>query len=421
MGSDYIVSFNERQQQWYAKRTGILVNIQNIGRNKKLIAVKEVHNKEEIRPGLWLKKEVIAFDDGNFSNMYDLQWDTRQIGIFPKIHSSNKSYSIYDSIKRDTSAVATINGTFFYMTDIADTNPHDLQYDFCIREGAIIGLPSGDEPILITKDSTLLAKEIRAKGIIKIQDSSIRWVGAKSGEYEKRNSRTAVLYNSKCANIIKVREKKSGLQIGILDTENIRTPKDAAVVDIVVCADNEGQLRISEINHEGGTHLYSGLFILQITKSKKTLQYKIGDKVEPISLDTIELQNISSGITLGKRIDNEFFLEEERVHIRDARSIIAKDKEGYIHFIVFDGSKYIPGFNGVSANDIKSMFSKNKYAWAYFLDGGGSSRLIVRQSKRLRIFANQFAFRKMNNGMLLWDWRRARKIASSISLHIVNN
>lgn len=417
MSLQFIKSFNKKEQERYAQRTGIVVDIQNIGKNTDLIAVEENAHLQEIKPGVWLKKDVVSFPDGNFTNVYDVSWNPNQIGIVPAIHSSNKPYSLYERVKRDPSIIAEINGSFHFLTDVADKKPHELSYNFCIRENSIFGLPLSDEPIIFIKDNKLHTKEVKAKGTLFIAGKKINWVGAKS-KLRKRNS-IAVLYNSKCANIITVREKKTNVQIGILDNTTIRTPNANNVFDIVVVKNRSGGLQIKRINPGGGTHYYSGIFILQLRGNAK--QFNKGDIVQAELLDGLDLQTITSGITIGKKITDPFFLRPDRVDNRDARSVIAQDTEGHIHFIIFDGSKYIPGFKGVSAKDITPLLTKRKYKWAYFLDGGGSSRLIVRQHRKLGIFANQFAFRKLKSGMFLWDWRRARKIASSISLHSIDN
>lgn len=417
MSTNHIKLFNKKEQEYYALRTGIVVDIQNIGKNTELLAIKEKKHVQEIKPGVWLRKDAITFKDGNFTNVYDFYWNPNQIGIVPAIHSSHRPFSLYEKAKRDTTIIAAINGSFYFLTDVADRKPHDLPYDFCMRNNTIVGLPSSDEPIMYVQNGKLQTKEILAKGTIRIGNEVVTWTGAKSNEL--KSTGFATLYNSKCANIIKVRHKKTNVQIGILDNATIRTPQDTNVFDIVVVKNKKGDLKIKRINVGGGTHYYSGIFILQMTGSPK--RFSVGDSVTPLVLDDLDLQSIASGITIGKKINDPYFLTSELGENRDARSVIAKDTKGFIHFMVFDGSKYIPGFHGVSAKEITPLFSKRKFKWSYFLDGGGSSRLIVREHRRMGVFANQFAFVKQKNGMFLWDWRRARRIASSISLHSINN
>lgn|GEM_PF-3056144 len=418
MGLDYIRTYNQKQQAIYAAKTGFFVDIQNIGNNSELIAVKERRSRREIKPGVWLQKQATKFKDGNFTNIYDFSWDPKSTTILPEIHSSNTPYSLFDQVTNDPSIVGAINGSFFFLADVTDTIPHELAYDFCIRDGNIFGLPTSDRPIMYIRNNKMYVAQPKAKGIITIGNQTITWVGAKSG-IRNKNRYDAWLYNSKSSTIIMQRDKETNVQIGIVDTENITTPVSKTVYDISICSDETGTLRITNVQKGGGTHFYNGIMVFQFKGIKP--KFHLGQKVTPLSLDSIALKTISSGLTIGKRVTSPFFSEPERIMNRDARSIIAKDNTGNIHFMVFDGSKYIPGFRGVSQQDIVSFFSPDKYAWAYFLDGGGSSRIIVKEEAKLHVLANQFAFKKMHGGHHLWDWQSARQLASSISLRLLEN
>lgn len=411
IGPHTIRKANKIQQQQYAARTGFVVDIQKIGSNKKLIAIKQKYSHKKIRAGVWLRKSSRTFTDNNFTNIYDFYWDSSTPNVTPHIHSSNSPYSLYEQVAKDTSTIGAINGSFYFLADIADRTPHELSYNFCVREGKIRGLPSVDKPIIYTKNKQLKTFEPKARGYISIGSTRIKWIGANSSINNEES--VATLFNSYSSNIIKVRDKKTNVQIGIVDTHNITTPKNPRVSDILVSTNENNELVVSGINVGGGTHFYAGVFILQVKGDIS--RYKIGDKVIPHTLDGLQLNTISSGISVGKRISKPLAVHKSHFK-RDARSIIAKDIQNNIHFVVYDGSKYIPGFNGVSLVDIHSTFNSKKYKWAYFLDGGGSSRIILKKNDMFKFYANEFAFRKMENGKHLWDWRNARSIASSIAL-----
>lgn len=274
------------------------------------------------------------------------------------------------------------------------------------------GLPSSDEPVLYTKNGSLQTREPKARGAIRIGKYTLRWVGARSANAPKPNE--AVLYNSYSSTIIKIRDKKTQVQIGILDTDNITTPKDELISDILVALNDDDKLIVTGINLGGGTHFYDGVFVLQVRGNVN--KYNVGDEVEALTLDGLKLAGITSGISVGKRIVRPATKRGALQPKRDARSVIAKDVKNNMHFIVFDGSKYIPGFNGVSTKDIYSHFAPDKFKWAYFLDGGGSSRIILKKDDKFKFYANEFAFTKMDDGKHLWDWQNARMIASSIAL-----
>lgn len=408
--------FNQKQQIKYLFRTGISVDIQNIGKTTQCIAVRVPDSLKEIRPGVWLKKESREFSKGNFTNIYNLFWNSRQPDIVPEIHSSNTPYSLADKIKKDINTIGAINGAFFFLADIAHRKPLDLPYNLCVREDKVLGLPSWDEPIAYILNGKLQARQTQASGEMLIGEKQIRWIGA----YSKGKSKHlygAVLYNSRCSNVIRVRDPQTNIQIGILDDKAITTPKKSGVIDIVVGPDKNDNLIITKINKNGGTHFFEGLFILQVKKHGNL--FKVGEKVTPLTLDGLDLESISAGITIGKSIDDPFFVTTPQTKSRDARSILAEANNGFMHFVVFDGSKYIPGFQGVSIKEILPFFSRNRYKWAYLLDGGGSSRIVARENeKKLQLLANEFAFRKLKDGLILWDWQHARRLTSSISIRI---
>lgn len=402
---------NLLHRELYKLKTGKTVNIQHIGKNKKCLAVPIEPSLEELMPHVYFKNESVSFNSENFTNIHDLFWDPKKAKVMPFIHSSNKPFHLYNQVKKDKSTIGAINGSFFFLADIAERVPLDLPYNLCVRNGHVKGLPSHDQPCAIIKNGTLTIETPNATGVIKIGKHKMSWVGSESKLLRKKSN--VVLYNSKSTEVIKMREPKTNIQIGILDSKNITTPKHKNVLDIVIRARRNGELYVYKLVQGGGTHFFDGLFILQVKKTEIVIHKN--DQVIPISLDGLKLSGILSAITVGRNVFDPYFSKNMRILRHDARSLIAKDKKGMIHLIVFDGSKYIPGFLGVSAKELHHYF-KNDFEWAYFLDGGGSSRLIVRKERQLQLSANEFIFKKMENGAFLWDSKKARIIASSIVL-----
>lgn len=410
-----IRKYNKAQQERYFLKTGFNVDISQLGKNTSTITRPLTPSLEEIRPGVWLSTGTTTFPDGNFTNIYDLFWDSKNPTLTPYIHSAKKPFYLFDFIKKSPSIFAVINGSFFFLVDNKESVvPKDSPFHFCIREGRIIGLLSSDEAVVYIQEGELHAQELKARGRMQIGNKIISWVGS-SHNAEKRDLEIATLYNSGSARIVKSFDQKTGVRNGFLDTDHIRTPKNPEVFDLIIDIDKSGNLFVKKIKQGGDTHYFTGLMILQITGSN---DFRAGDLVKPIMLDSLKLSGISSAITVNKSVQNPYFYTPERVASRDARSVIAQDISGNIHFIVFDGSKYIPMFKGVSANDVSSYFPKNKFKWAYFLDGGSSSRIITRKKRWYDFLANDFAFRRIGLDRFLWDSRRHRKLASLIALKV---
>lgn len=417
MNLKQIKLYNQKQQRLYAAKTNFLVDIQNIGKNAETIAIPEKKVFEKIHDGVWLKKDVIRFSDGNFTNVYDLSWDRKNVSLEPVIHSEKKPYYMLDYMEENPSMIAIMNGSFFFLVDFPEREPKDYPFHFCVRNGKVIGLLSSDEAIIYIKEGELFAKDAKAVGELTIGEKHLKWVGFWHTD-EKNDPKTAVLYNSGSLKLIKEFDPKTGVRVGRIDPRYIRTKTDPKMVDLIINK-IDGRMVVSHINKGGGTHYFEGLFILQIREKYNT--FNMGDAVTPLTLDGLNLEDITSGITINKSVTDPYFYTTDRINSRDARSVIAQDKSGNTHFVVFDGCKYVPKFKGVSANDVKDYFSQDKYNWAYFLDGGSSSRIIVRKNKGREFFGSEFAFKKITNEIFLWDSKRHRKLASSIALRIRRN
>ncbi len=179
--------FNQIQIGKYLSRTGILVDIQNIGKNAQCIAIREGKSFEEVRSGVWLKKESLELPNGSFTNVYDLSWSSKHSDLVPVIHSSNSPYSLVSHMDKNPNIVGIINGAFFFLTDVAERKPIDLPYNLCIREGKVLGLPTLDRPIIYIKAGKIKGRKTPARGTLKIGEETIKWVGALSKSRARKN------------------------------------------------------------------------------------------------------------------------------------------------------------------------------------------------------------------------------------------
>lgn len=412
-----IHEINARQRQRYYKKTGFDVDISMLGKNTQTIVHPAKRSVEEIRNNVWLKVDCITFPDGNFTNVYDLYWNHSSVNLAPYIHSENTPYYLLDAIKKDDQMLAVINGAFFFLVDNKDREPKDFPFHFCIRDGRVMGLLSCDEQVLYVRNNELFAQPLSAFGTMCIGSVIVDWKGFETIE-GKELPTDIILYNSGNSKVKKEFDPTTGIRNGFLDHSKIYTQSSSDVVDLVINERSKGELVISHLNDGGGTHFFDGLFILQMPR--KNMRFQIGDAVRPLTIGNLDLTGITSGITLNKSVHDPYFYTPERISSRDARSIIAKDKLGNVHFVVFDGSKYVPGFKGISAHDVKDYFSHETYEWAYFLDGGSSSRIIIKDRNQYRFLANDLAFRRIGLDGLMWEPKRHRKLASSIALRIVD-
>ena len=217
MNQKQIELYNKKQQRLYAAKTNIGFDIQNIGTNTRTVALPERPSFEEIKEGVWLKKDVIKFPDGNFSNVYDLFWTHHNVKVTPFIHSEKKPFYLLDYMEKNPSILAIMSGSFFFLVDFPQAEPKDYPFHFCVRHHKVMGLLSSDEPILYIKDGELFAKDANAVGTIQIGDTKLEWVGEKHSKFAQTNANSATLYNSGSAKLIKEYDPTSKVRMGRLD------------------------------------------------------------------------------------------------------------------------------------------------------------------------------------------------------------
>jgi hypothetical protein len=348
----------------------------------------------EAQPGIQITGETIELGDGHFTNRYDLIVDTNDPRLQSRIITTTAPVHARNVLRRSKEIKATVNGGFYFLADGNPLKtPSEAAFNLNIRMGKVLGLPAADNMALFSQNGKLSAELIRARGQIKIGDKTIQWKGGQhiahrnlATEFNSYtlDQRNAVLFNSSCCTMeYEIPGDKTSLRM-VQEHLNL-TPARSDVTDVVVRAHPDGILRVHHVEAGGGSNFFDGNFVLQIP-NELAQGISVDDEVSPTLLDEIAVHEIESAITVGPSVHH--FLEHEdhplnHDHslgitvfgkVRFARSVAYEDKDGMLHFTVFDAVPRSSHMKGVTPHEIAPLIPEDA-RWAVFLDGGQSSRI----------------------------------------------
>lgn len=429
MSRELINRFNSKQFVDYELRQGLNINsVEQILYDQSAFAKRITPEATLIRDNVILSQNSLELGGESFTNYYDLVFDPVDPTLGTVVESSSHPYFLRRTIINNPTLISSINAGFFFLCDESRYQPQDPTYNFCMRAGQVIGLPATNRPAVYISDGILHAKNIKAKGIININNQSFQWVGSKTEHSIDEPS--VVLYNSASCRIQHIPTVKTGTK-RILDEDTNFTPENPHAIDIVVRTDQKGNLRVQDITRGGKTNLFSGNFILHVLDIDIG-QILPGDIVIPDLLDGIKLSSVDSAVTIGPSIFDFENMHDSEINYdcslgsnppfterRMARSIIYMDKQDKLHFGLFDGAPKAQYFQGVTPQEVFNILRGNQIKWAYFLDPGQSSKLALRKDGQVFVYGNTHYLRwpKKSNHPFLWTPLNGRMITSSISLY----
>ena len=377
-------------------------DIRDAIRNPENFAKRIESSDVEISDGVSLSSRSVELGEGAFTNVYDLSFDNTDPALNARIIT--RQHPLYahrlfvnelSNLSSTDRPVACINGAFFFLQDEQlKKTPKEIIYNLNIRDGKVLGLPAVDRPALIVnKEGHINASELEASGIIMIGEKEVGWIGGEKIAHKKQNQEkgvstkyNTVLFNSACCTIeYENPEDKTSLRK--LRQDLNQTPKGDEVIDIVVSADEQGNLSVSSINPGGGTDFFDGNFILQMKKVESE-GIQVGDEVNPKTIGRLNLNEVKSAMTTGPSVghflghsDHEINCDPSlgsfppfAANMRYARSVMYEDKKGYIHMVVFDAVPRSKDMKGVTPYETAKNIPED-VKWSVFLDGGQSSRV----------------------------------------------
>lgn len=370
-------------------------------RNPENFAKRIETSEVEISEGVKLSDRSVELGGGDFTNIYDLNFDssdpTLNVQIITRKHPLY-AHRLFVNEQNNPSdidrPVACINGSFFFLQDekLVET-PTEIIYNLNIRDGKVLGLPAVDRPaLLVNKEGRIQASELKASGTIRIGSKEVSWVGGepivhrKVGQEKKVYSGQTVLFNSACCTI-QYENQKDKTSLRKLRQDLNHTPIGNDVVDIVVNADEQGNLSVSSVKHGGGSDFFEGNFILQM-KSNEAKDIEVGDVVDPKTVSDFDLHEVNSAMTTGPSVASFQSHSDHEINndpslgtfppfasnARYARSVMYEDRNGRIHMVVFDAVPRSEHMKGVTPYEAAKNIPEDA-KWSVFLDGGQSSRV----------------------------------------------
>ncbi len=347
-----------------------------------------------------LVKESYDLPDGDFTNIYDVcvQPDSQAKIKLLSFPSPKKPTHIF---RDEPEAIAFQNATFFYIVDdtdpIAKKGPIDGTFNWCMREGKVVGLPAASRPAVFEIDGKLIGREVEARGTVLIDGVSVDWVGGQSIMHapmdewqELYDPKIATVFNAACMAVVKEQDNPHGLRM--VEKETYYTPESSEVTALGVTLDGNGVHRVTSVKPGGGMGIFDGNFILQVPNSlMQRSPIVVGTIVSPQTLDGIQLSKVGSALTTGPSVldylndvgpkpidkDRSFGQPPPFTDKRYARSIIFKDPKG-VHLRGYDAVPMSTHFKGMTPPEVAQSLPKDT-EWAYFWDGGQSELVAVRE------------------------------------------
>lgn len=414
-------------QRWGNPGGNVLQELQNELFDLGIVGQRIPKKVRGIVNSITFAQESIELDSQSYTNSFDLSYDAKDSLTTPAIESREKPFALYE-LFNNPNIIGAINAGFFCLVDESCQYPLEASYDLCIRDNHIYGLPFADRPALLKKDNKLSVKEILSKGIISIDNKDFTWKGMESYYKEETDF---ILYNSSCCTVKHKVSPNTGT-IRVLEEYSIYTSYNPNIIDVLVCNDGNNILRIKSIHKGGSSNLFDGNFVLRFFEDKK-FNFKPGMIVMPKTVDGLGLSSIQSGITIGPNVYH--FLDHDDHDInhdtchgskkptysdrRSAVSVIYEDLNGRVHLQIFDGVPSIKQFSGITAREVTQILPRNKTKWAYLLDPGQSSKILIKEKTRdLIAFGNTHyvSLARNKKGHNKWAPLEGRAIGSAITL-----
>lgn len=424
--SERYSTYHKKAQETFALKTGVKID-KNPADLINQQGDFDYDCKPEIReifPGVTFEKGSITLKDGAGVNFFDVSFPQETVTLAMDIKSQKFSTAIRRILINDTSSLAAINGGFLFLADRTHKEPVDLNFNLCIRENKVVGLPIADRAALTCIDGVLEVSEYVAEGTIRIAGVAYSWKGNRSAHASETSG---ILYNSASCTIEHHNDESGAVYRQVIQEKNF-TPEEAEVVDIVFGLDDTGNLKVVAINEGGGTDFFDGSSILQMDKT--LCQIQIGDTVNPETLDGVDLKRIDSALTIGPNAMHFLNNKDHPINHdaslgsnpafpdkRKAHSLLFLDTNGNLHMRVFDGAPKSDTHQGITPHEVAELMQCLHPVWAYHLDGGQSSQIDV-QSKddAPEIYGSLHYIRHPKNTYHQTVWSGERKNPSAIVL-----
>ncbi|MFJ8746617.1 hypothetical protein ACIRL2_45675 [Embleya sp. NPDC127516] len=350
------------------------------------------------------------FDDGTFTNSYDLNWAPEDARAAMRITPRPESMLVHaPGVSASTSA------TFFTFLDEASAIPRQASLNLIISEGRILGMPVVDREAVYIRDGELAMDHISASGELSLNGRTLTWAGSRTD----RDAQSHVYGNGNIRVTLR-RDPKTGSK-RCLDESSRFTPVMPAAEsrsDVGFMASEDGTFTSVAVAPQGGMDIFAHDLVVRCPEEH--VNRKGENRLAIRSIGSLRADNlpefaVSSGPSLATPdffahpINQDPSLGTRPVFadLQAIRMVVYGGLDDRTHIRLFDGRPGSSTFPGVTPAQTRDIITADiGFTWGAHVDGGGSARISIVKDGVLRSFGNRQYLKWPRPGQDYFLWER---------------
>jgi hypothetical protein len=372
--------------------------------------------------GLVLSTSPLSLGGEDFTNVYDLSWDTRDTTA--SMRFTHRPTAAIDAAQL---VPATSTASFFALLDEGSGLPVQTSLNLAIEQGQILSMPVADREALISRSGVLSMRHLAASGDVTINGTQLSWTGS----HTQRQADCYVFGNGNM--VITRRDDPQKGSVRVLDETSRVTPPlqpESGWVDVGFAVTSARGFRSTAIAPGGGLDIFAHDLVMRCPARHVDPR---GDNVlEVLSIGGLRAEAFpDSAATVGPSLDVADFaahpINSDRsldvvppfAHNRKTRMAVFEDLQGRTHLRLFDGRPGSPVFQGTTPMQARDSIAADPgFRWGCFIDGGQTAKMWVAVDGQLTSFGNRHYLRwpKADESEFVWVPDRGRPISSIITL-----
>lgn len=378
---------------------------------------------EVLGEGMALHSYTEELDDGMFTNVYDLSFDTTIVR--PNIEVFSQLTSVYDRVNDHSDIRAAASGGFFYLVDSASGIPRQLGLNLALQDGHLRGLPVVDREAVLICGERLSAGYIRAMGTLSVDGAELSWSGSLTGHMTE-----AKVFGNGNSIITHAHDDETG-SIRVLDENSRYTPAidDDDMVDVGYLRREDGAFIGIDSSANGHLDVFAHDVVVRLHKRHVHAGLP---EMHVLTLDEKVIDGTLRGaLTVGPLLNTQDFTEHPInkdlslggkppfLNIRLARTVLYGTDDNKVHIQLFDGRPGSKVFPGVTPQEAARLVGQNEnITWGCFLDPGQTAKLVARGDEETKSLGNTHYLKwpSAPGEKYIWVPRTGRPVASMITL-----
>ncbi|GAA4962460.1 hypothetical protein GCM10023205_27800 [Yinghuangia aomiensis] len=350
------------------------------------------------------------FDDGTFTNSYDLNWAPEDARAAMRITPRPESMLVpAPGVSASTSA------TFFTFLDEASATPRQASLNLIISEGRILGMPVVDRETLYIRDGELAMDHIAASGELSLNGRTLTWAGSRTD----RDAQSHVYGNGNIRVTLR-RDPQTGSK-RCLDETTRFTPVMPATEprsDVGFMASADGTFTSVAVAPQGGMDIFAHDLVVRCPEGhvNRTGENRLAIK----SISSLRAENLPEfAVSCGPSLKTPDFAAHPInqdpslgtrpvfADLQAIRMVVYGGLDERTHIRLFDGRPGSSTFPGVTPAQTRDIITADiGFTWGAHVDGGGSARISIVKDGVLRSFGNRQYLKWPRPGQDYFLWER---------------